>query len=64
MADIKKLEDALVAAHKAGDTEAAKLFANEIKSLQGPIDFSIPTERALRTSSVTPPKEKIGRAHV
>ena len=57
MADIKKLEDALVAAHKAGDTEAAKLFANEIKSLQGPIDFSIPTERALRTSSVTPPKE-------
>jgi len=57
MADIKKLEDALIAAHNAGDTEAAKIFANEIKSLQGPIDFSIPTERALRTSSVTPPKE-------
>ena len=33
MADRKQLEDALIAAHEAGDTEAAELFANEIKSL-------------------------------
>lgn len=33
MSDRKQLEDALVAAHNAGDTEAAQLFANEIKGL-------------------------------
>ena len=30
----QQLEDALIAAHTAGDTEAASLFASEIKSLQ------------------------------
>ncbi len=33
MADRAQLEDALVAAHNAGDTEAANIIANEIKSL-------------------------------
>jgi hypothetical protein len=33
MATRKQLEDALVAAHEAGDTEAAQLFANEINAL-------------------------------
>lgn len=34
MADINKLKDALIAAHNAGDVEAAKMFADEIKSMQ------------------------------
>jgi len=34
MADIKQLEDALIAAHDAGDTEAATIIANEIKGLK------------------------------
>ena len=34
MADRKQLEDALIAAHNAGDTEAAKVIANEINSLK------------------------------
>lgn len=33
MADKKQLEDALIAAHNAGDTEAATIIANEIKLL-------------------------------
>jgi hypothetical protein len=36
MADRKQLEDALIAAHEAGDTEAAELFAQEIKALTPP----------------------------
>jgi len=36
MADINKLKDALIAADNAGDTEAAKMFADEIKSMQQP----------------------------
>jgi ribosomal protein L29 len=36
MADRQQLENALVAAHEAGDTEAAQMFANEIKSLPPP----------------------------
>lgn len=42
MADINKLKDALVAAHNAGDVEAAKIFADEIKSMQQAIPS--PTE--------------------
>lgn len=34
MADRKQLEDALIAAHDAGDTEAAQVIANEIKGMQ------------------------------
>lgn len=33
MADRKQLEDALISAHNAGDTEAASIFAQEIKNL-------------------------------
>ena len=33
MADRKQLEDALISAHEAGDTEAASIFAQEIKNL-------------------------------
>ena len=33
MANKQQLEDALVAAHNAGDTEAASVIANEIKSM-------------------------------
>lgn len=55
MATRKELEAALIAADAAGDTQAAQLFANEINALTEKIDFSIPTERALRTSSTTTP---------
>lgn len=37
MADRQQLENALIAAHNAGDTEAASVIANEIKSLEQPI---------------------------
>lgn len=37
MADRKQLEDALVAAHNAGDTEAASIIADEIKGLSASI---------------------------
>lgn len=33
MASRKQLEDALISAHESGDTEAAQLFADEIKSM-------------------------------
>jgi len=55
MATRQQLEEALIKADAAGDIESAQLFANEIKALKAPIDFSIPTERALRTSSVQTP---------
>lgn len=55
MATRQELESALIAADAAGDTQAAQLFANEINALNEPIDFSIPTEKALRTSSVKTP---------
>ena len=34
MGDKKQLEDALIAAHNAGDSEAAEVIANEINSLK------------------------------
>ena len=37
MADRQQLEDALIAAHNAGDTEAASVIAEEIKGLSAPI---------------------------
>jgi len=52
MATRQELENALIAADTAGDTQAAQLFANEINALTQTTDFSIPTEKALRTSSV------------
>jgi hypothetical protein len=52
MATRQELENALIAADTAGDTQAAQLFANEINALTQPTDFSIPTEKTLRTSSV------------
>jgi hypothetical protein len=55
MATRQELETALIAADAAGDAQAAQLFANEINALTEKIDFSIPTERALRTSSTTTP---------
>ena len=36
MADVEALKNALVAAHNAGDTEAANMFADQIKQMQGP----------------------------
>lgn len=36
MADRKQLEDALIAAHNAGDTEAAQMFAGELKQIDAP----------------------------
>lgn len=42
MASRQQLEDALIAAHEAGDTEAATLFASEIKSLGSAPAASVP----------------------
>jgi len=56
MATYQELMDAARNAHNAGDAEGAarlvQMATNVNKEVKKPIDFSIPTEEALRTSSV------------
>ena len=56
MADKQQLESALIAAHNAGDTEAALVIANQIKSLKS-------AEPIAKTEVVNEPSltEKLGR---
>jgi hypothetical protein len=52
MADKKQLEDALVAAHNAGDTEAASVIAQEIKGL---------SPAPVQAQPTAPLSERLGR---
>lgn len=56
MADRQQLEDALIAAHNAGDTEAASVIANEIKSLEKPI-----VAPKVEVAPQAPLSERLGR---
>ena len=53
MADRKQLEDALIAAHSAGDTEAASIIANEIKGLSAPVAEPSLTDKLARQAGLT-----------
>jgi len=46
MADLERAKSALINAHKAGDTVAAKKLANYIKSQQQPMDMPAPQQAA------------------
>jgi len=58
MADrLSQLKDALVKAHNAGDTEAAQLFANEIKGIQNPVATGLTDVRGI--PEFLPPQEAL-----
>ena len=58
MADrLTQLKDALVKAHNAGDTEAAQLFADEIKGIQKPVESGVTDVRGI--PEFLPPQEAI-----
>ena len=58
MADrLTQLKDALVKAHNAGDTEAAQLFANEIKGIQNPVEAGLTDVRGI--PEFLPPQEAL-----
>jgi len=58
MADrLTQLKDALVKAHNAGDTEAAQLFANEIKGIQNPVATGLTDVRGI--PEFLPPQEAL-----
>jgi hypothetical protein len=58
MADrLSQLKDALVKAHNAGDTEAAQLFANEIKGIQNPVAEGLTDVRGI--PEFLPPQEAL-----
>lgn len=58
MADrLSQLKDALVKAHNAGDTEAAQLFANEIKGIQNPVAAGLTDVRGI--PEFLPPQEAL-----
>jgi len=54
---IDQLKDALIKAHTAGDTEAAQLFADEIKGIQSPVETGMTDARGI--PEFLPPKEAL-----
>lgn len=54
---IDQLKDALVKAHTAGDTEAAQLFADEIKNIQNPVETGMTDVRGI--PEFLPPQEAL-----
>jgi hypothetical protein len=54
---IDQLKDALIKAHTAGDTDAAQLFADEIKGIQSPVEAGVTDARGIPES--LPPKEAL-----
>ena len=54
---IDQLKDALIKAHTAGDTEAAQLFADEIKGIQSPVETGMTDVRGI--PEFLPPQEAL-----
>jgi hypothetical protein len=54
---IDQLKDALIKAHTAGDTEAAQLFADEIKGIQSPVEAGVTDARGI--PEFLPPQEAL-----
>jgi hypothetical protein len=54
---IEQLKDALIKAHTAGDTEAAQLFADEIKGIKSPVESGITDVRGI--PEFLPPQEAL-----
>lgn len=54
---LEQLKEALVKAHNAGDTEAAQLFADEIKGIQKPVESGITDVRGI--PEFLPPQEAL-----
>lgn len=52
---IDQLKAALIKAHTAGDTEAAQLFADEIKGIQKPVETGLTDVRGI--PEFLPPRE-------
>jgi hypothetical protein len=54
---LEQLKEALVKAHNAGDTEAAQLFADEIKGIQKPVESGVTDVRGI--PEFLPPQEAL-----
>jgi hypothetical protein len=54
---LEQLKEALVKAHNAGDTEAAQLFADEIKGIQKPVESGVADVRGI--PEFLPPQEAL-----
>ena len=54
---IDQLKAALIKAHTAGDTEAAQLFADEIKGIQKPVEAGVTDVRGI--PEFLPPQEAL-----
>jgi len=54
---IEQLKNALIKAHTAGDTEAAQLFADEIKGIKSPVETGVTDVRGI--PEFLPPQEAL-----